>query len=88
MDVIKKNIVPFPIRFDYDCRDEVVVNITHPKSHLTLGQYQNCRVPVSAPLTPYIFALFILRNFYNTAFNKYSEKIICIKSILPSPNEE
>lgn len=74
-DVIKKNIVPFPIRFDFDCREEVVLEVTHPQSHLTLGQYQNCRVPVSAPLTPYVFILFILRNFYNTAFSKFSNSI-------------
>ena len=74
-DIIKKNIVPFPLRFDFDCRGEVVVVIDHPQSHLTLGQYHNCRIPVSAPLTPSLFIDFILRNFYNTAYNKYSEKI-------------
>lgn len=74
-DIIKKNIVPFPIRFDFDCRKEVVIVIDHPQSHLTLGQYHNCRIPVSAPLTPSIFIDFILRNFYNTAYNKFSEKI-------------
>ncbi len=74
-DIIKKNIVPFPLRFDFDCREEVVVAIDHPQSHLTLGQYHNCRIPVSAALTPSIFIDFILRNFYNTAYNKYSEKI-------------
>jgi hypothetical protein len=73
-DIIKKNIVPFPLRFDFDGREEVVVAIEHPQSHLTLGQYHNCRIPVSAPLTS-TFIDFILRNFYNTAFNKYSEKI-------------
>ncbi|MCP4051350.1 MAG: DUF2290 domain-containing protein [bacterium] len=74
-DIIKKNIVPFPLRFDFDCREDVVIVVDHPKSHLTLGQYQNCRIPVSAPLTPSIFINFILRNFYNTAYIKYSEKI-------------
>ena len=74
-DVIRKDIVPFPIRFDFDSRAEVVVDVEHPQSHLTLGQYLNCRIPVSAPLTPSLFVLFILRNFYNTAFAKFSEKI-------------
>lgn len=74
-DVIRKDIVPFPIRFDFDSRTEVVVDVEHPQSHLTLGHYLNCRIPVSAPLTPSQFILFILRNFYNTAFAKYSEKI-------------
>lgn len=74
-EVIMKNIVPFPIRFDFDCREEVVVEINHPKSHLTLGQYQNCRIPVSAPLTPYHFISFVLRNFYNTAYRKYCDEL-------------
>ena len=74
-DIIKKNIVPFPLRFDFDCREEVVRDIDHPKSHLTLGQYQNCRIPVSGPLTPFIFIEFVLRNFYNTAFKQYANKI-------------
>ncbi len=74
-DIIKKNIVPFPLRFDFDCSEAVPKVIEHPKSHLTLGQYQNCRIPVSAPLTPYYFLSFVLRNFYNTAYKKFSNKI-------------
>ncbi|MCB2183593.1 MAG: DUF2290 domain-containing protein [Desulfobulbaceae bacterium] len=74
-EVTMKNIVPFPLRFDFDSSDEIFQEIHHPKSHLTLGQYQNCRIPVSAPLTPYHFISFILRNFYNTAYKKYCEKI-------------
>lgn len=74
-DIIRKDIVPFPVRFDFDARPEVVVDVDHPQSHLTLGQYLNCRIPVTAPLTPSIFVSFILRNFYNTAFMKHSEKI-------------
>lgn len=74
-DIIKKNIVPFPLRFDFNCREVVVTDMNHPQSHLTLGQYQNCRIPVSAPLTPSVFIDFILRNFYNTAFSQYSNKI-------------
>jgi len=74
-EVIKKNIVPFPFRFDFDCRDGVAVDVKHPQSHLTLGQYQNCRIPVSAPITPYHFIGFIMRNFYNTVFCKYYKQI-------------
>ena len=40
------------------------------KSHLTLGQYENCRIPVSLAVSPYQFMEFILRNFYHTAQNK------------------
>lgn len=71
-DIIMKNIVPFPVRFDFN-KDTVH---GHPNSHLTLGQYKNCRIPVSAPLTPNNFIRFILQSFYNTAFQKFSEKII------------
>lgn len=44
-------------------------------SHLTLGQYENCRVPVTAPLTPYWFVAFVLRNFYHTAFTCYAQDL-------------
>jgi hypothetical protein len=74
-EVIMKNIVPFPIRFDYDSRDEIVVDIEHPMSHFTMGQYQNCRIPVTAPITPFHFISFILRNFYNTAYIEYCAKL-------------
>ena len=74
-EVVMKNIVPFPLRFDFDSRKGVATDVEHPASHLTLGQYKNCRIPVSAPITPYQFIDFILRNFYNTAFIKYSQNI-------------
>ncbi|MVB12743.1 hypothetical protein CAFE_34870 [Caprobacter fermentans] len=73
-DVIDKRIVPFPLRFDYDS-SPAARNVEHPISHLTLGQYKNCRIPVSSALTPSIFIDFIIRNFYNTAFSKCSERI-------------
>ncbi len=74
-DILKKNVVPFPIRFDFNNSDDLHVNVDHAKSHLTLGQYQNCRIPVNSPLTPYAFITFILRNFYNTAFIKFTDRI-------------
>lgn len=73
-DVIAKNIVPFPIRFDFSDDEEKFVDVHHPYSHLTLGQYKNCRIPVCSPLGPLAFGGFILRNFYNTAFRKFSAK--------------
>ena len=72
-DVIAKNIVPFPVRFDYNARDSLHQELVHPKSHLTLGQYENCRIPVTAPMTPLWFIDFILRNFYNTADERYTD---------------
>ncbi|MGK8472744.1 DUF2290 domain-containing protein [Stutzerimonas stutzeri] len=78
-DIVYRNIIAFPIRFDFDGRQEVYQEIHHPKSHLTLGQYKNCRIPVHVPVTPYLFLSFILRNFYNTAFKKHSENITAFK---------
>jgi hypothetical protein len=88
-DVIGRNIVPFPVRFDYDSRDGVHHELIHPKSHLTLGQYENCRIPVTAPMTPFWFIDFILRNFYHTAFGRYADKLppcgdLFEQSILPA----
>lgn len=65
-DFLDNRIVAVPIRFDFDDGD-AFIPIEHPKSHLTIGQYMNCRIPVSAPLTPIHFLSFILRNFYYLA---------------------
>lgn len=66
-DIIYKNIVAFPIRFDYN-RDEVQSEYSHPKSHVTLGQYKNCRIPAMGPITPKTFIEFIFKNFYSIAY--------------------
>lgn len=73
-DVVAKNIVPFPIRFDFSDDEKKFADVHHPYSHLTLGQYKNCRIPVCSPVGPLAFGGFILRNFYNTAFCKFSSK--------------
>ncbi|KRB42063.1 DUF2290 domain-containing protein [Phenylobacterium sp. Root700] len=65
-DITPLNIVTTPLRFDFD--KESFVEGEHPMCHLTIGQYKNCRIPVSAPLTPHAFVSFILRAFYNTPF--------------------
>lgn len=74
-DVVAKEIVPFPIRFDYDNREGRHRELEHPRSHLSLGQYENCRIPVSAPVTPFHFIQFILRNFYSTAHHKCADRL-------------
>lgn len=66
MEIVQRRIVPFPLRFDFDARDDVHVDVAHPQSHLTLGDVKGCRIPVSAPLTPRWFIEFVLRNFYQT----------------------
>lgn len=66
-DIIAKYIVRFPIRFDFSSSDSEYVDILHPRSHVTLGQYKNCRIPVTGPLSPGKFMRFIVRNFYFAA---------------------
>ncbi len=75
-DVLAKSIVTFPLRFDFDSDNEKFVEIHHPKSHMTVGQYKNCRIPVSEPLTPDVFISFLLQSFYNTAYRRYSDDFI------------
>ena len=72
-DVVARNIVPFPLRFDFVADYALHQPIVHPRAHLSLGQYQRCRIPVSAPLTPLQFVDFLLRNFYSTAFHHYAD---------------
>ncbi|MGI0492564.1 DUF2290 domain-containing protein [Alkalinema pantanalense CENA528] len=71
-DIIAKNILPVPVRFDYD--PENYSELDHPKCHLTLGQFKNCRIPVCSPITPNAFMDFILRSFYNTAFRRFTDE--------------
>lgn len=73
-DIHDKRIVTVPIRFDYNKNCDASI-ITHPVCHLTLGQYENCRIPVKAALTPCCFIDFILCSFYNTAKRNYCDKI-------------
>ena len=70
-DILQKSILPCPLRFDYDSSSTRHIEVYHPKSHLTIGQYENCRVPVSAALTPIEFIAFLLRCFYGSAYRKY-----------------
>ena len=91
-DVVSRNIVPFPLRFEYDVQSQAGLAISHPKSHLTLGQYKNCRIPVTAPMTPIWFADFVLRNFYHTAYIRYADNLPVFlesftESILPSERD-
>ncbi|MFY1684787.1 DUF2290 domain-containing protein [Micromonospora sp. WMMD730] len=74
-DVIDKKAVSVPLRFDYDARPGVASSLLHPVSHLTLGQYTNCRIATTAPLTPFLFVEFILRSFYNTAMRPVASKL-------------
>lgn len=73
-EFIDKSSFPVPIRFDYDIDEEYYVEGTHTYSHLTLGNYKNCRIPVNIPLTPYKFIDFILKNFYSDKYINFHDK--------------
>ncbi|QHG86355.1 MULTISPECIES: DUF2290 domain-containing protein [Xanthomonas] len=68
-DIVAKRLVRFPIRFDYAPDD--YVDSSHPASHLTLGQYEGCRIPVSGPVGPSSFVSFVVRNFYCRAYKRH-----------------
>jgi hypothetical protein len=69
-DILLERIVRFPVRFDFDPAQ--AKDVSHPQCHLTLGQFDNCRIPVSSPVSPYAFMLFVLRNFYGSALRRKS----------------
>lgn len=62
-DVVNRQVMPVIIRVDYN-RESVDSEIHHPYSHLTLGQYKNCRIPIQGPLSPNKFISFIMEHFY------------------------
>lgn len=41
-DIIEKNIVTFPIRFDFNADSQIFKEIEHPFSHASLGEYDFC----------------------------------------------
>lgn len=73
-DIIAKNLVSFPIRFDY-CKEDIISKQEHPFSHVSLGQYENCRIPAYGPISPQVFMKFILENFYNTFYKNYKDSL-------------
>jgi hypothetical protein len=68
-DITARRLVRFPVRFDY--APDQKVDVLHPASHMTLGQYEGCRIPVAGPLGPSSFGMFIIRNFYFRAYKKF-----------------
>lgn len=71
-DIISKRIVRFPIRFDY--APHAHRDVIHPASHLSLGQYENCRIPVVGPLGPASFGMFVIRNFYSRTYIRHKNQ--------------
>lgn len=76
-EVVSHRVVPVALRFDVDARAADLQGHPHSESHLTLGQYEHCRIPVSSPLTPSQFCQFVLTSFYWPAYKD--------KPPLPSP---
>jgi hypothetical protein len=75
LDIFDKRVMVVPLRFDFDNREDVPIDVIHPRAHFTLGQFEKCRIPVTRPLMPCQFVHFVLRNFYNSAYMKYKDKI-------------
>ena len=75
LEIVSRRIIPFPLRFDYDDRKDAHKDVLHPRSHLTLGDVENCRVPVTSGLSPRRFIEFVIRNFYQT------QKLDFVKSL-------
>lgn len=67
--------VAFPVRFDYHAAAERHQTVVHPKSHLTLGEFPECRIPVSAAVSPRWFMDFVLRNFYDGPGYRYADEL-------------
>lgn len=67
--VVSEFQMPVVVRFDYDADERHFVPVSHSYSHMTLGQYPRCRIPVSGPIPPWAFAELVLRNFYNRCFD-------------------
>lgn len=63
-DILNRSVLPVIIRADYN-KGDVDSNVHHPYSHITLGEYKNCRIPVNMPITPLKFVNFILEHFYS-----------------------
>lgn len=83
-DVVDMRAVTTPLRFDFDTRDDVVVEIHHPKAHVTFGQYPHCRIAATGPVTPYYFAEFVLRSFYRTKAVLPTDKLPNPRLIAPA----
>jgi hypothetical protein len=89
-DIVGEFSVKFPVRFDYSASDKKYTDVEHPKCHLTLGQYEGCRIPSASPLTPLRFMRFILRNFYSPAYPPVNMDAISLRTKFDeciSPNE-
>lgn len=78
VDIVKRNIVATPVRIDFDSTvvfDDEDERFHHAESHMSIGQYKNCRIPTYSAISPSRFFEFILCSFYNSAFRKIHAKL-------------
>ena len=59
--------IPVVIRIDYD--QENHIDIIHPITHMTLSNYEECRIPMMGSVSLYNFINFILNFFYNDSLS-------------------
>ena len=69
------NKMSIPIRFDFDSDIKKFKEVVHPHTHFTLGNHEKCRIPISAPVTPFRFIDFIIRAFYMDFYESTNFKI-------------
>ncbi len=86
LEVVDSWLLKTPLRFDYDQDDNRHKVILNPKSHLHLGHAKNCRIPVSRPVCPYSFTKFVLLNFYNAFYKRFSTEALFSKYIATGDN--
>lgn len=65
VEMVGPQALAVPLRFDFDSRSGVARPVEHPITHVSLGQYQNSRIPVSGPVSPAAFWNFLVRCFYS-----------------------
>lgn len=61
------------LRFDYD--PEKGIELFHPKAHMTVSNFRDCRIPVSSPMTSRQFISMVVLNFYETCYEEYSKQL-------------
>lgn len=79
LDILDQRVVTVPLRFDFDSGD-AFIPVEHPKSHLTLGQYEIAAFPFPLPFLLFnswtLFSeIFITRHTLNFANGLYAIQI-------------
>ena len=63
----EENGIPTIIRIDYDT--ENFEDVLHPITHMTLSNYDECRIPMMGAMSLYNFINFVLNFFYNESLS-------------------